>query len=264
MTVTQGSQQLVLSQPYAGARVGKSALEAYPSSAADVQARYGAALAAQPLPPAQFTLYFVEGKDEFTDESKKIVDSVFAEIAKRPIPDVIVIGHTDTVGNDAAERRLVAPARRGRSQRLRRPRPGSGQGGRRRPRQARAGRGDRRRCLRGAQSARRDPGALTLRPSPATRVRTSPDAAVDRTAPANGQDGQVIVWLGAVGEGQHIGLQRGHQVARTGVASGRGRRSVRSALAWPYSAPVASWASVTPSVIRQSISPGTSWQRALR
>ena len=102
VTVTQGSQQLVLSQPYAGARVGKSALEAYPSSAADVQARYGAALAAQPLPPAQFTLYFVEGKDEFTDESKKVVDSVFAEIAKRPIPDVLVIGHTDTVGNDVA------------------------------------------------------------------------------------------------------------------------------------------------------------------
>jgi OmpA-OmpF porin, OOP family len=102
VTVTQGSQQLVLSQPYAGARVGKSALEAYPSSASDVQARYGAALAAQPLPPAQFTLYFVEGKDEFTDESKKIVDSVFAEIAKRPIPDVLVIGHTDTVGNDVA------------------------------------------------------------------------------------------------------------------------------------------------------------------
>jgi outer membrane protein OmpA-like peptidoglycan-associated protein len=102
VTVTQGSQQLVLSQPYAGARVGKSTLEAYPSSASDVQARYGGALAAQPLPPAQFTLYFVEGKDEFTDESKKIVDSVFAEIAKRPIPDVLVIGHTDTVGNDAA------------------------------------------------------------------------------------------------------------------------------------------------------------------
>ena len=54
------------------------------------------------MPPARFTLFFVEGKDEFTDESKLIVDSVFAEIAKRPIPDVIVIGHTDSVGSDAA------------------------------------------------------------------------------------------------------------------------------------------------------------------
>ena len=64
--------------------------------------RLAAALAAQPPAPVRFTLYFVENKDEFTEESKKIVDSVFAEIARRPVPDVIVIGHTDTVGNDAA------------------------------------------------------------------------------------------------------------------------------------------------------------------
>jgi len=65
-----------------------------------VQTTYAAALAARPLPPAQFTLYFVEGKDEFTEESKKIIDGVFAEIAKRPVPDVVVIGHTDKVGTD--------------------------------------------------------------------------------------------------------------------------------------------------------------------
>jgi outer membrane protein OmpA-like peptidoglycan-associated protein len=53
------------------------------------------------MPPQQFTLYFVEGKDEFTDESKRAFDSVFSEIAKRPVPDVLVIGHTDKVGTDA-------------------------------------------------------------------------------------------------------------------------------------------------------------------
>ena len=102
VTVTQGTRQVVLAQPYAGARLGPNGAEAFPSNAQQVRAQYGPALAAQPLPPAQFTLFFVEGKDEFTDESKRIVDSVFAEIAKRPVPDVIVIGHTDTVGNDAA------------------------------------------------------------------------------------------------------------------------------------------------------------------
>jgi outer membrane protein OmpA-like peptidoglycan-associated protein len=100
--VTQGERQVVLAQPYAGARLSRGGAEAFPSNAQQVQAMYGPALAAQPLPPAQFTLFFVEGKDEFTDESKRIVDSVFAEIARRPIADVIVIGHTDTVGNDAA------------------------------------------------------------------------------------------------------------------------------------------------------------------
>ena len=102
VTVTQGTSQVVLAQPYAGARVGRGGAAAFPSNAQEIKSRYGSALAAQPLPPAQFTLFFVEGKDEFTDESKRIVDSVFAEIAKRPIPDVIVIGHTDSVGSDAA------------------------------------------------------------------------------------------------------------------------------------------------------------------
>ena len=101
VTVTQGTRQVVLAQPYAGARLSRGSAEAFPSNAQEVQVRYGSALAAQPLPPAQFTLYFVEGKDEFTDESKRIVDGVFIEIAKRPVADVFVIGHTDTVGSDA-------------------------------------------------------------------------------------------------------------------------------------------------------------------
>jgi len=102
VTVTQGDRQVVLSQPYAAARVSRSSTEPFASNAEQVQAKYGPALAAQPLPPALFTLFFVENKDELTDESKRIVDGVFAEIAKRPIADVIVIGHTDTVGSDAA------------------------------------------------------------------------------------------------------------------------------------------------------------------
>jgi outer membrane protein OmpA-like peptidoglycan-associated protein len=93
---------VLLSEPYAAARVGRTGPEAFQSNAQEVQARYGPALAAQPLPPAQFTLFFVEGRDELTDESRKIVDSVFAEIARRPVADVMVIGHTDTVGTDAA------------------------------------------------------------------------------------------------------------------------------------------------------------------
>ena len=33
--------------------------------------------------------------------SKLAFDSVFTEIARRPVPDVLVIGHTDKVGTDA-------------------------------------------------------------------------------------------------------------------------------------------------------------------
>jgi len=99
--VKQDGGELLLDKPYAAAQLTDQGPRPASSSAEQVQARFGAALAARPLPPAQFTLYFIEGKDEFTDESKRAFDGVFEEIAKRPVPDVLVIGHTDTVGTDA-------------------------------------------------------------------------------------------------------------------------------------------------------------------
>ena len=101
VAVTQGGKEVVLDQPYAGAHLTSGGPQAYASDAAQVQARFGPTLAALPGRPTQFTLYFVEGKDEFTEASKKAIDGVFAEIASRPVPDVIVIGHTDKVGSDA-------------------------------------------------------------------------------------------------------------------------------------------------------------------
>jgi len=101
LVVSQGAQQLSLAEPYAAAQLTSGGPQAYRSSAADVQAQFAAALAAQPLPPTQFTLYFVEGKDEFTDESKRTLDGILAAIAQRPVPDLLVIGHTDKVGTDA-------------------------------------------------------------------------------------------------------------------------------------------------------------------
>jgi outer membrane protein OmpA-like peptidoglycan-associated protein len=101
VTVTQGGQQVVLDRPYAGAQLSSAGPKSFASGAQEVQAQFGAALAARPLPPAQFTLYFVEGRDEFTPESKKVIDEIFGEIARRPVPDVQVIGHTDAVGSNA-------------------------------------------------------------------------------------------------------------------------------------------------------------------
>lgn len=101
VTVTQAEGELLLDKPYAAAQLTSRGPLKATSSAEQVQAQFGDALAARPLPPAQFTLYFIEGKDEFTDESKRAIDNVLAEIARRPVPDVLVIGHTDTVGTDA-------------------------------------------------------------------------------------------------------------------------------------------------------------------
>jgi len=44
-------------------------------------------------------LYFLADTDEFAPESKALVNQIFAEIARRPAPEIVIIGHTDRVGN---------------------------------------------------------------------------------------------------------------------------------------------------------------------
>ena len=100
VTVRQADKEVVLDRPYAAAKVASQGLDAYQSNPQEVEAQFGRALAAQPIRAETFVLYFVEGKDEFTDESKRLVDKVLAEVARRPVPDVLVVGHTDTVGTD--------------------------------------------------------------------------------------------------------------------------------------------------------------------
>src|SRR4030095_11346360 len=72
----------------------------------EVKQVFGEALAALPPRPVSFILYFLEGTDELTADSKQIVRQVFDEIARRPAPDVLVIGHTDRVGSVQANDRL--------------------------------------------------------------------------------------------------------------------------------------------------------------
>lgn len=101
VTVKQGDKEVVLDQPYAAVNATTIGPRAYQSSPQEVEARFGSAISAQPARASSFTLYFVEGKDEFTEESKQAVDKILSEIARRPVPDVLVVGHTDAVGTDA-------------------------------------------------------------------------------------------------------------------------------------------------------------------
>ncbi|MEO8123812.1 MAG: OmpA family protein [Burkholderiales bacterium] len=107
VAVTHGDKQVVLEQPYAAARDGATGLTTYTTNEAEVKARWADALAAQPARAETFTLYFVEGKDVLTDESRRQVDKTLAEIAQRPVPDVLVVGHTDTVGSHVSNDALA-------------------------------------------------------------------------------------------------------------------------------------------------------------
>ena len=102
VVVERGKEKQVLNQPYATTRNG-DAVEVL--AATDVKETFGSTLQALPARPTIFLLYFVTGTDELTEESKSDLQRILDELKQRPVPDVYVIGHTDTVGelrgNDA-------------------------------------------------------------------------------------------------------------------------------------------------------------------
>ncbi len=84
----------------AAARVTRTgSVDARVTTEAEVRRAFGPALAAQPGRPVSFYLYFLADTDEFTLESKQVVNQIFAEIARRPAPEIVIIGHTDRVGS---------------------------------------------------------------------------------------------------------------------------------------------------------------------
>jgi outer membrane protein OmpA-like peptidoglycan-associated protein len=107
IVVHSGGQTRSITTAYGSQRLrSDGSLEAAKLSETEVRQAFGPTLAALPGKPATFMLYFLEGKDELTAESKVELEKVFGELKRRPLPDIAVIGHTDTVGGLAYNDRL--------------------------------------------------------------------------------------------------------------------------------------------------------------
>jgi peptidoglycan-associated lipoprotein len=80
--------------------------QSFEVSRAKIAQDFGAAMDARPAKPVSFLLYFLPGGAQLAPESVADINKVLAEIAARPVPDVSIIGHTDTAGDDATNERL--------------------------------------------------------------------------------------------------------------------------------------------------------------
>jgi len=101
VVMKQQDKEALLDTPYASARSGGNGAPTISrESEESVKKQFGDALAAQPPAARSFTVYFMIGSDEFTEESKTSVNALLTEMARRPSPEITAIGHTDRLGTD--------------------------------------------------------------------------------------------------------------------------------------------------------------------
>lgn len=106
ITVSERGQSVVLDQPYAASEERRDKLTAESSNQEQVQKVFGSAIAAQPLLPTHFRLYFVSNSDQLTQASAEEYRGVFDDIKRRLVYQVEVIGHTDTFASKEYNQRL--------------------------------------------------------------------------------------------------------------------------------------------------------------
>ncbi len=99
LAVTSSAGATVLDQAYGIAAVSTAGKVANSrGDEAVVRRDFATTLAALPPRPVSHTLYFEHDSDRLTPASEVAAQAILVEIAARPVADIIVIGHTDTVG----------------------------------------------------------------------------------------------------------------------------------------------------------------------
>ena len=100
IVVTNPAGQTELSTAYASTRVTTNGRRprARTLKQDDVTRQFADAIATLPPAPLHFTLFFRFDSEELTDESRAVVQAVLKSVKAQPVPDVQVIGHTDTTG----------------------------------------------------------------------------------------------------------------------------------------------------------------------
>jgi outer membrane protein OmpA-like peptidoglycan-associated protein len=67
-------------------------------SESEVKRRFADVIATLPPPPRHFVLNFQFDSEELTEASRRLLQDVRQAVKSYPVPDVVVIGHTDTTG----------------------------------------------------------------------------------------------------------------------------------------------------------------------
>jgi outer membrane protein OmpA-like peptidoglycan-associated protein len=101
ISVNEGNTRTVLDQPFASAETRGGQPAAIPPDPTEAQTVFKQAIAARPMLPAHFRLYFFLDTALLTPESGSTYRTVLENIKQRPAYEVEIVGYTDTLGSEA-------------------------------------------------------------------------------------------------------------------------------------------------------------------
>lgn len=99
ITVEEGKTVTTLDEPYATAESRAGSTAPSDETQRNISVIFRRAIAARPILPHHFRLYFILGSNELTPESKAAYRAVFDDTKQRPAYEIEVIGFTDTLGD---------------------------------------------------------------------------------------------------------------------------------------------------------------------
>ena len=104
--VSDAAGSRVLDRAGQGTGLDGSAAATFDVTAAQVERDFGRTIVAQPPLPETFVVNFVASTVRMTRESQQRVPELAARLRDRPAPEIVIVGHTDTVGERAFNDRL--------------------------------------------------------------------------------------------------------------------------------------------------------------
>lgn len=104
LTVGTAAGSVALDRPYQATTLAAGRAPTAPAVLPpdQVQRLFGDAVAALPPAARRFLLYFDTGADTLTADSRALVPEILTTVKGRPVPEVSIVGHTDTTGAAAA------------------------------------------------------------------------------------------------------------------------------------------------------------------
>ena len=102
VTITNSSGTQVLTQGRQGSTIlgaGGAPSAPFLVEESEIKQTFGATLAALPLEPVRFVLYFRQDSEDLTPESLALLPAFFQAVRDRSPADVSIVGHTDTVAD---------------------------------------------------------------------------------------------------------------------------------------------------------------------